>query len=249
MRAPHDAVDALGVAVEWHAGALAVRCRGLPISLFNRVIGLGTLAPADPELIDEVVQRARAHEAKLIWFHVASTAPAALTEALTARGFVPAKRARWAKVMRGVEPPPEIATDLRIEELDHAHADDVSAVLGEAFAGPPLMTPLLVSPIGRSPWRAFGAFDGERLVAAGLMFVHGDTAWLGMGGTLASHRGRGAQGAIMARRIREAIAAGCTAIATETGEPIGDEANPSLGNMLRCGFQRVDARANFERAL
>jgi hypothetical protein len=50
----------------------------------------------------------------------------------------------------------------------------------------------------------------------------------------------------MAARIRPAIEAGCTAIVTETGEPVGDEPNPSLANMLRCGFVRVASRLNYE---
>jgi len=52
----------------------------------------------------------------------------------------------------------------------------------------------------------------------------------------------------MAARIRGAIEAGCTAIVTGTGEPVGDEPNPSLANMLRCGFARVGSRLNYESA-
>ena len=61
-----------------------------------------------------------------------------------------------------------------------------------------------------------------------------------------SHRRRGGQGALMARRIADALAAGCRHITTETGEPVGDEPNPSLDNMFRCGFVTVASRLNFE---
>jgi hypothetical protein len=50
----------------------------------------------------------------------------------------------------------------------------------------------------------------------------------------------------MARRISDAIAAGCRHIVTETGEPVGDEPNPSLSNMMRCGFRKVASRLNFQ---
>jgi hypothetical protein len=52
----------------------------------------------------------------------------------------------------------------------------------------------------------------------------------------------------MAARVRAAIAAGCTHIATETGEPvISDRSrNFSLSNMYRMGFERVASRANYE---
>ena len=49
----------------------------------------------------------------------------------------------------------------------------------------------------------------------------------------------------MAWRIREAIALGCSDIVTETGEPAGDEPNPSLRNMEACGFRRLVSRLNF----
>lgn len=48
----------------------------------------------------------------------------------------------------------------------------------------------------------------------------------------------------MALRIRAAIAAGCTQITTETGEPVADEPNPSLVNMRYCGFKQVCSRLN-----
>ncbi|MGE5128347.1 MAG: hypothetical protein ACM3IK_01850, partial [Sphingomonadaceae bacterium] len=51
--------------------------------------------------------------------------------------------------------------------------------------------------------------------------------------------------ALMTLRIREAIAAGAQRIFTETGEAVGDEANPSLANMQWCGFRRVCSRSNY----
>lgn len=54
-----------------------------------------------------------------------------------------------------------------------------------------------------------------------------------------------AQRAPMALRVREAIAAGCARIVTETGEPVSDEPNPSLANMQWCGFRRVASRLNY----
>jgi hypothetical protein len=56
---------------------------------------------------------------------------------------------------------------------------------------------------------------------------------------------RGAHRALMALRIGEAGAAGCTEIHTETGEPVTNEPNPSLANMQRCGFTRIYSRLNY----
>jgi len=89
------------------------------------------------------------------------------------------------------------------------------------------------------------ALAGAQVAGAGLLYVEGREAWLGAGGVLREFRGRGAHRALMALRIREAAAAGCARAFTETGEPIGEEPNPSLANMERCGFRRVCSRLNF----
>jgi len=83
---------------------------------------------------------------------------------------------------------------------------------------------------------------------AGFLYTEGREAWLGVAGVLPAWRGHCAHRALMAARIRGAIGAGCTVIATETGEPVGDEPNPSLANMLRCGFERGGSRLNYEAA-
>ena len=54
----------------------------------------------------------------------------------------------------------------------------------------------------------------------------------------------GAQSALLAARIAVAADAGCTVLATETGESISGEKNPSLDNIRRAGFEQVCSRLN-----
>jgi hypothetical protein len=75
--------------------------------------------------------------------------------------------------------------------------------------------------------------------------VKGATGWVGFGATLPSHRKRGGQGAIMARRIAEGIDLGCKWLVTETGEDSPERPNPSYHNMLRTGFQLAYQRPNY----
>jgi hypothetical protein len=69
-------------------------------------------------------------------------------------------------------------------------------------------------------------------------------AWLGLAGTVPELRRRGGQGAIMAARINEAIAEGCTAIGTETGERVVDRPSASYSNIVRFGFREAYVRPN-----
>jgi len=48
----------------------------------------------------------------------------------------------------------------------------------------------------------------------------------------------------MAARIREAVAAGCTAISTETGERVIDRPGASYSNIVRHGFREAYVRPN-----
>jgi len=82
------------------------------------------------------------------------------------------------------------------------------------------------------------------MVGGGALHIDRDVGWLGIGATLADSRGRGGQGAVMARRIADAAATGCTTLTTETGILPG-RPNPSLANMLRSGFTLAYERANW----
>jgi len=94
---------------------------------------------------------------------------------------------------------------------------------------------------GRSP--RLVAYDHRRAetnFAMGLpprIDFHGDGAWLGWGGTLRSHRGRGIQSAMVARRIEDARAKHCQWLTVETAEDLPERPNPSYRNMERAGFR------------
>lgn len=244
----HAAPAPLGLVEKTVAGARLLIAPRIPLGMLNRVIGLGTFGDFSDSALDEVIAQFRSAGGPTCWVQVSPAAPAALTEALVARGFSPAPRPSWAKVLRGAEAPPTIATPFTIREVGPEHADAVAAVLVAAHEMPPPVHPWNKALVGRPGWRAFAAFEGDTIVAAGFLHQGGDRAWLGLGGTVASHRKRGAQGALMATRIEAAIAAGARYIGTETGEPVAGEPNPSLANMYRCGFRKVASRLNYRWA-
>jgi hypothetical protein len=91
----------------------------------------------------------------------------------------------------------------------------------------------------RMRWACFGAFDGSRLIGAGAMHVAETLGWLGAAGTLEDARGRGAQSALLAARIRAASDAGTRVLATETVDRVGGEAGQSFRNVVRAGFEEA----------
>jgi hypothetical protein len=76
------------------------------------------------------------------------------------------------------------------------------------------------------------------------MYAKEGVAYLGVAGTLPGHRGKGAQNALLAIRIRRAAELGCDLVVTETGERRDDRPSNSYRNILRAGFQETAVTAN-----
>ena len=245
--APEPLRQQLGLCVAQHGGATLLLAPGLPTALFNRVIGLGQQRPADESDLDALRAAYRALQIGIWWLHWGPCdAPAGFVDRLLAQGFTAPARRSWAKVMRSSAPAPQIATSLLVEPATAATLEATTAAIAQSFGMPPFMATWMAALHGRAGWRIYTVKDAATPVGGGCLFIAGDCAWLGMGGVLESHRRRGGQGALMAHRIADAQDEGCTRVFTETGEPIGDEANPSLANMARCGFRVVASRLNFE---
>jgi hypothetical protein len=56
---------------------------------------------------------------------------------------------------------------------------------------------------GRPGWRLYLAYDGETPIASGAAFAQHGVAWFGMDATLTDFRRRGAQTALISRRIED----------------------------------------------
>lgn len=244
LAAPADFAAGMGIRVERIGSAVALITEKMDIMLFNRVIGLGVMEPATETMVDDIV--ALYHQAGLQNFAVQVSPiaqPSALPAWLEARRLY--RRDNWAKVYRDVEPPPPVPTDLRIESIGRDQALTFATVACTAFGIPDTLRPWLAAPVGRPGWRHYLAWDGDLPVATGALFIRDGVGWLGVASTLPSHRRRGAQGAIMAQRIRDGAELGCRWLITETGEDLPGRPNPSYHNMMRTGFELAYQRPNY----
>lgn len=242
--APRDFAAKYGVRVAYNPLAWISMAPRTGSWFFNRINGLGLEAPATEQALDEaigILTSAGCTE------YVVPLSPAArpteLAGWLKARGL--RYRNNWAKMYRGNEPAPPSHTDLRIERVGEQWAGAFGELVRECFEMPAALLPFMGCHVGRPGWFHYLGFDGGRPVSAAAMFMSGESAWLGFAGTLASHRGRGAQGALFARRIADGLEAGCKWFVTETGEDTPDAPNPSYRNMLRAGFQLAYMRPNY----
>ncbi len=213
-------------------------------AFFNRIVGLGIGELASESLLDDAIGVLETAGCKNYMAQISPSAqPAHIAEWLDSRGFT--KGRNWAKFYRGDEPAPSILTDLKIQSIGKEYADAFSDVALAAFGMPPELHPFLSGHIGKSGWHHYLGFDGEQPVAAAAMYVKDGIAWLGFGSTLESHRKRGGQGAMFARRIADGLKLGCKWFVTETGEDTPENPNPSYHNMLRSGFKLAYLRPNY----
>jgi hypothetical protein len=239
-----NAPPALNLQVEQIGSTLLLLAPSADILLLNRAIGLGLREPAAESMVADVIARYQAAGVQNFGVQLSPQAgPPQLPDWLEEHGLAP--RDRWVKVFRPAGTSVDVATDLRIEPIGTSHTMAWAEVASIAFGMPlPLAEGLSMS-IGQPGWQHYLAWDGEQAVAGAALFIRNGIGWLGAGGTLPSHRRRGAQGALMARRIQDSAAAGCAWVITETGEDTREQSNPSFHNMRRTGFQVAYLRPNY----
>lgn len=223
-------------------GVVALRMPAAPASpMLNRVVGLGLEAPATEAQLDAAV----ALMAGLRFYVSVSPAarPPELGSWLAARGFEPGWG--WMQFVRGVEAIESPPTALEVVQIGAGHVADYARIVRTAYGLPPAVEPALAAVPKQEGWTCWLALaDGEPAGAAAL-FVDGDAGYLGIAATASEHRGKGAQTALLATRIRRARELGCARVFTETGERRPDRPSDSYRNILRAGFRELHVVANW----
>lgn len=237
--------SALGLQTERIGGALVALLPKVPDPMLNRVLGTGVHAPASRAQVEAIVARFREAGVPRWFLHRCPSAqPPELDAWLADAGLVRYQRS-WAKFVWSGGALPSPHPGMRVERAGPEHAQSFAEIVASAFAMPPPLYPLLSSIVGRDRWRTYLCFDGSTPFAAGALFVDDGAAWLGFGATLASHRGRGGQTAILAQRVRDAHALGCRTVVTETGEEVAGDPQHSYNNIVRAGFRVLYLRENY----
>jgi hypothetical protein len=211
---------------------------------YNRVIGLGLVEPVNEEMLDELTAYIFDTGTRFFIVHISpSVQPPEIHDWLRWRGFW--LHNQFAKFYRDNQPPLENNTDLRIELTGPDYADAFAYVVTQTFGVPEYMYPWMKAVVGRPNWYHYVAWDGEEPAAAGAMYIRDKIGWLGHGSTLPAFRRRGAQGAILSRRIQDGINLGCEWFIADTDEDTPERPNASYRNMLRNGFKLAYMRWNY----
>jgi hypothetical protein len=240
---PPELVAEYGAGCQEVGGAAAYFFARMPAVIFNRVTGLGIQQPATEAMVDELIEFYGRRQTPFGIDLSPAAQPAQLAAWLLERGLRPSYN--LAKVIRGTEPPPHIETDLTIEPVTEANAAHYAHVAVGGFGMPDWMAPLFEMLATLPNIYSYLAYADDEPAAIGSMYAGDGVAALFNGATLPEYRRRGGQGAIMARRIQDAIAMGCQWVTTETGEDTPEAPSPSYHNMLRTGFHPAYLRPTY----
>jgi GNAT superfamily N-acetyltransferase len=211
--------------------------------LLNRTLGFGTERAVTRDTARRIHGVYEGHDVARYFLHVY---PDDLESEPGLFADLPLECARgWRKFHRGAEAPAPVRSELRVERVAADRSIHFGEIVAPAFGMTPAAAPLLAALSEDPRWHLLVSYEGEHPAGAGALFVLGESAWLEWGATSPEFRRRGSQGAIMAQRIRTALALGCTAMFTETGEASGDDPQHSYGNIERHGFRAGSLRENW----
>lgn len=233
----------LGLRVEHIADATVLIAPALPLGLFNRALCLGQDEPASATSVERIVRTFEEAGSAKFFVHAGPNAEPDLAPLLKSAGLVPGDPPFWAKTIHAAPAEP-LDADVSARPIAPDEAAHFAAVIRVGHMMPPFLEPWLVALVGRSAWTAYGAYDAGKLVAGAISWSGAEGTWLGLAATLPDARRKGAQGALLRARTRDA---GPGIVTTETWLPAPGEHNTSLANMHRAGFVTVAERANFQR--
>ena len=243
--AGHEFSDQFGIKVFSMGSACISLAKNIDILAFNRVIGLGLFQTATEEMVDNIISKYKNAGIKRFFIQIhPEAAPPKLKDWFAKRNIVHYNN--WVKHYRGVENPPVVETELEIREVKSKDdVDRFGEIITLSFEWPDEMRLWFEHLVGRKCWKTYLALEGDKAVAAASMYVKDDCGWLSFASTLPGYRGKGAQTALIARRIQDAAELGCKVLTVETAEDNEEKRSQSLQNIQKMGFEVAFIRPNF----
>ena len=244
-QASDEAKRGFGIETTRIGSGVVVSARLDPYEFWSKALGF--TEPVSRDVIDRVIEFYRERSTPTALIHLAPWVPLPLDwDDICAAHGLQAERT----VLKLAAPVSELTvrsvTDLRLSRVDERHAQTWAEVVAEVFdMEHPALTAVLAQSTQHPASIPFAAWDGDQIVAAANLYLHGTVGLLNTGATLPSHRGRGAQSALIAARIEAARALGVTWVVAETGLPAEGQVNPSLRNLERAGLRVLYARQSW----
>jgi GNAT superfamily N-acetyltransferase len=155
---------------------------------------------------------------------------------LEGSGLSRIRRTGYPTLCRSHASPVQFRTDLEVREVSVDEIEDARDRLGDT------LWPEYARSAGKQDFFHYMAFDGGRPVAIAALCIFEDLGYLMAAATAETHRKRGAQQALIARRIERAEQIGCSMQVSETLYML----EHSYRNLQRAGFEEVYEKEVYE---
>ncbi len=237
----------MGISVIRRNGGVLLIAGRSPALPTNRAMGLGLVAPLTQDDLDRVIaDYSAAGVAQFILQWSPAAEPADVSDWLIARGFTLLSRPVTKLYRRAGHASVDVGdARLSVVEVGPEYAQVFEALVAQPLGVPEGLGAGIRSTLGSIGWRYYLVFDGDRPIAGSVLYIRGRMSWCGLGATIESFRRRGAQTAMLARRVRDAAAAGCDWVTADTLAETADRPSQSLRNMHRAGFVALYNRPTF----
>ncbi len=167
-------------------------------------------------------------------------------ETLAAGGLQPARA--WQKFEHDLQTLPAVETDFDLRTATTDDGPALAEIICDGFDLGTAARPWIAHLPEAQGWTVCLACERGTPVAAGAVFVADDFGWLDFMSTRQAVRGRGAQTALLAYRLRLARELGCRAVFTCTGEAVPGDPQRSYANILKAGFRKAGLTRNLAPA-
>ena len=244
---PADVVELLGVGAAALAdGVHTIVVRDPMWGYWNKALGFcETVTDA---IVEEAVEQATAEGAASLALQLQPRVVPADWEAIA--GLHGLTQGTMFVKCFGPAEPRQVETDLRIERLGPEHAAAFTDVMAAGFGfdvTPEAHAFFDGAHFFEGDWASYGAFDGDAVVGVARMLAVPETESVAIFGaaTLPQGRNRGAQGALLDARVREARDRGLRFASAETWLESEENRNPSQHNLRRAGLTEVHTRPSW----
>lgn len=204
---------------------------------FNRVYLCGTESGMAPDSVERFIELFAAVGVKRFFVWLSPGPDMGVVRGwLNERGLTRVRWRGYPTLCRSGHSPVQFKTDFEIREVNAAQVEAARGQLGDT------LWPEYARPAGKQGFFHYMAFDGERPVAIAALCLFEDLGYLMAAATAETHRKRGAQQALIAKRVERAEQIGCTTLVSETLTML----KHSLRNLQRAGFQEVYQKEVYE---
>ncbi len=169
--APADVAERLGLASMRIGGGVVLSVRHDATDYWSKALGFNK--PVTAELVASITDFYREHGCRQATLQFApAVLPAGWDEIRAKEGIT--EGSTWLKLARlsGLVESPE--SELRVAKVEASDADEWATVLTRGFGMPvDQVVPMVKGVVGLPGWTAYGAWDGDQMVAAASLLITG----------------------------------------------------------------------------